>query len=278
LNGALLASADYTATDGTSVVLAAGAAANDIFTALAYDSATQITQGDTTVEVTDSGTGKIEFTVDNVEVADFTTGEVVFNETGANQDFRVEGDTNANLLVADAGVDKVGIGTNTFNTNGGVLQVSNGISFPATQSACSDANTLDDYEEGTWTVQFFDAEPTGGNASPTTGTGYYTKIGRVVYCVLPEISNISTSGMTSGNFFNMTLPFSASSVGYAAGVVNLNGITLPSSGVGVSVIMPPSGARTYFRADTNTGGATIKVSDISSGTTDITQCAFFYFV
>jgi hypothetical protein len=56
--------------------------------------------------------------------------QIVFNETGANQDFRVEGDTNANLIVADAGVDKVGIGTNTFNTNGGVLQVSNGISFP----------------------------------------------------------------------------------------------------------------------------------------------------
>jgi hypothetical protein len=125
---------------------------NDIFTALAYDSATQITEGDSSVVVTDSGTGKVEVTVDNVEVADFTTGAIVFNETGANQDFRVEGDTNANLIVADAGVDKVGIGTNTFNTNGGVLQVSNGISFPASQSACDRCQTrLDDYEEGTWT-------------------------------------------------------------------------------------------------------------------------------
>jgi trimeric autotransporter adhesin len=44
LNGALLASADYTASNGTTVVLAAGAASGDIFTALAYDSATQITQ------------------------------------------------------------------------------------------------------------------------------------------------------------------------------------------------------------------------------------------
>jgi hypothetical protein len=135
LNGALLASADYTASNGTTVVLASGAALNDIFTAVAYSTVTEISQGDTSVEVTDSGTGKVEVTVDNVEVADFTTGAIVFNETGANQDFRVEGDTNANLIVADAGVDKVGIGTNTFNTNGGVLQVSNGISFPATQSA-----------------------------------------------------------------------------------------------------------------------------------------------
>jgi hypothetical protein len=151
LNGALLASGDFTASNGTTVVLASGAALNDIFTAVAYSTVTEISQGDTSVEVTDSGTGKVEVTVDNVEVADFTTGAIVFNETGANQDFRVEGDTNANLIVADAGVDKVGIGTNTFNTNGGVLQVSNGISFPASQSALTDPNTLDDYEEGTWT-------------------------------------------------------------------------------------------------------------------------------
>jgi hypothetical protein len=204
LNGALLAAADYTATNGTTVVLAAGAAANgDIFTALAYDSATQITQGNTTVEVTDSGTGKIEFTVDAVEVADFTTGEVVFNETGANQDFRVEGDTNANLLIADAGVDKVGIGTNTFNTNGGVLQVSNGISFPATQSACADANTLDDYEEGTWTAAI------SGVTSVGNGQSIYTKIGRIAI-VTAHLE--LTTGSAPPDTFNITgLPFTSAS-------------------------------------------------------------------
>jgi len=139
-----------------------------------------ITAGDSSVAVTDAGTGKVEVTVDNVEVADFTTGEVVFNETGANQDFRVEGDTNANLIVADAGVDKVGIGTNTFNTNGGVLQVSNGISFPATQSACADANTLDDYEEGTWTP----SDGSGAGLTFAQNQGRYTKIGREVTCYM----------------------------------------------------------------------------------------------
>jgi hypothetical protein len=37
LNGALLASGDFTASNGTTVVLASGAALNDIFTAVAYD-------------------------------------------------------------------------------------------------------------------------------------------------------------------------------------------------------------------------------------------------
>jgi hypothetical protein len=211
LNGALLASADFTASNGTTVVLAAGAASGDIFTALAYDSATQITEGDSSVVVTDSGTGKVEVTVDNVEVADFTTGEIVFNETGANQDFRVEGDTNANLIVADAGVDKVGIGTNTFNTNGGVLQVSNGISFPATQSACADLNTLDDYEEGTWT-------PGVGGTATYNGTpaGNYVKIGKQVHITGRFDINVIGTGSTA----NVSgLPFTPGSGGTQQGGV-----------------------------------------------------------
>jgi hypothetical protein len=72
----------------------------------------KIEEGDSKVEVTDAGTGKVEITVDNVEVADFTTGAIVFNETGANQDFRVEGDTDADLLFVDASADRVGISTN----------------------------------------------------------------------------------------------------------------------------------------------------------------------
>jgi hypothetical protein len=40
-----------------------------------------------------------------------TTGAVVFNEAGADVDFRVEGDTDANLLFVDASADAVGIGT-----------------------------------------------------------------------------------------------------------------------------------------------------------------------
>jgi hypothetical protein len=41
-----------------------------------------------------------------------TSGQVVFNDAGADVDFRVEGDTDANLLFVDASADKVGIGTN----------------------------------------------------------------------------------------------------------------------------------------------------------------------
>jgi len=49
-----------------------------------------------------------------------------------------------------------------------------GITFPATQSASTDANTLDDYEEGTWTPSV------GGTATYTSQVGRYTKVGRLV--------------------------------------------------------------------------------------------------
>lgn len=40
-------------------------------------------------------------------------GPTVVNDSGADSDFRVEGDTDANLIFADASTDRVGIGTNT---------------------------------------------------------------------------------------------------------------------------------------------------------------------
>ena len=51
-------------------------------------------------------------------------GAVTINESGANVDFRVEGDTDPNLLFVDASADKVGIGTsspaNTLSVNGSI--------------------------------------------------------------------------------------------------------------------------------------------------------------
>ena len=72
----------------------------------------------------------------------------------------------------------------------------NGITFPATQSASADANTLDDYEEGTWTPNV------GGNATYLAQSGHYTKIGNFVklrfYMQINSLgtgSNVAISGM-----------------------------------------------------------------------------------
>jgi hypothetical protein len=77
-----------------------------------------------------------------------------------------------------------------------------GITFPASQSASSDANTLDDYEEGTWT-------PTVASGSGTltsyTSTGQYIKIGKFVFICFQFI--ITSAGTASGIANVSGMPF-----------------------------------------------------------------------
>jgi hypothetical protein len=47
-----------------------------------------------------------------------TTGGAIFNESGADADFRVESDTNANMLFVDGGANHIGMGTATLNRSG----------------------------------------------------------------------------------------------------------------------------------------------------------------
>lgn len=52
------------------------------------------------------------------------SGNIIINDTGADSDFRIEGDTDANLFVLDAGTDRIGIGVlapnNKLEVNGTV--------------------------------------------------------------------------------------------------------------------------------------------------------------
>jgi hypothetical protein len=55
------------------------------------------------------------------------------------------------------------------------------IKFPATQNASADVNTLDDYEEGTWTPTLSDAS--GNLYTLSVAVGLYTKIGNICHAV-----------------------------------------------------------------------------------------------
>lgn len=87
----------------------------------------------------------------------------------------------------------------------------NGITFPATQSASADANTLDDYEEGTYTPIV-----ASGITSPTYSSqlGRYTKIGR--FCYFQFIITV-TGGTRNTSVVSISLPFTANSTGNFAG-------------------------------------------------------------
>jgi hypothetical protein len=78
-----------------------------------------------------------------------------------------------------------------------------GITFPATASASSDANTLDDYEEGTWTPTIF-GTTTAGTGTYNAQDGKYTKVGRTV-TIVGFIWVLTHTG--TGNMRMSGLPF-----------------------------------------------------------------------
>ncbi len=114
----------------------------------------------------------------------------------------------------------------------GVLTLTGGqIAFPAVQVPSANVNTLDDYEEGTWTPVVTFATPGNVNIAYGTRIGTYTKIGNQVTISF----NISTSTFThttsSGAMLITGLPFTSSVETCGAmimGGANVNTATLGS--------------------------------------------------
>ena len=94
----------------------------------------------------------------------------------------------------------IGVGGATASASGA------GITFPATQSASSNANTLDDYEEGTWTPTLtFGGGSTGMVLASQKGN--YTKVGNRVF--ITGYVALSTKGSSTGNISILGLPFAS---------------------------------------------------------------------
>lgn len=136
--------------------------------------------------------------------------------------------------------------TQTFNA---------GVKFPATQVPSSDPNTLDDYEEGTWTPVF--AFSTPGDSVITVGTalGRYTKTGRTVHILL--VLTITTNAYTtaSGNAVISGLPFvpaveSPLSMGYT------DKITIPANTQQIAPMVTTSSTVLLWAVKTNATAST----------------------
>jgi hypothetical protein len=124
-------------------------------------------------------------------------------------------DSSGNLLV----------GITSARANAGDVQVSKGISFPATQSAQSDANTLDDYEEGTFTPTMF-GSISAGTTTHVLQVGKYTKIGNVVFVnvIISWSAATGTGTMELGG-----LPFTVANGSPTIGAVFTDGLNWPGN-------------------------------------------------
>jgi hypothetical protein len=160
---------------------------------------------------------------------------------------------------------------------GSTTATGTGIAFPATQSASSDANTLDDYEEGTWTVTIGASTTDPSGITYSTQQGGYTKIGNVVY-IRFRVGFSFTVATGSGTLEIRGLPFTA-----AAGIIhprsspqqdNISFTGFTYLDMGASANTTRAGLAKNRSGNTAAG---IDISDCAFTGTDLNG-GFFYFV
>lgn len=122
------------------------------------------------------------------------------------------------IKIGSDGIVLIGLGADDSSDANAILELSKGINFPDTQVASTDANTLDDYEEGTWAPVLFFAVTGNMSVAYTTQVGRYTKIGRLVHYSVRITTSSFTHTTASSSLLIAGLPFtsSADSIGEAA--------------------------------------------------------------
>jgi hypothetical protein len=165
----------------------------------------------------------INFTGINQSGVDGRKAAIVAQQTGANSSqvglsfwtnnaSDSSGAIQNRMVIAANG--RVGIGTTSPSKNldvAGEIRASSGILFGTDTAA---ANTLDDYEEGTWTPSF-----TTGTWTYTNRSGYYTKVGNTVTAWL----SISWGARPNGQNLKINLPFTAATGLEQSGTISNNG-------------------------------------------------------
>jgi hypothetical protein len=145
-----------------------------------------------------------------------------------------------------------------------------GVTFPAAQSASSDANTLDDYQEASWTPTIVGSTTAGTGTYASGRFGRYTKIGNMITLW----ANLNWTGHTgTGNIEIGGLPENVVSLTdyRSAGVAITNDIALTAgnlaavraadAGTTLQLIQQPTGGGLWSNVpmDTN-GGLTLTIT------------------
>jgi len=150
------------------------------------------------------------------------------------------------------------------------LYLSGGVYLGGTGSA----NKLDDYEEGTYTVNFFDSFA-GGNQSSSSTTGYYTKVGRLVTISFSEYNLLADNSVSGAVWFSLPFPTN----GYSEnGQISIRQFNFPST---VMYLVPQASGSAYSRCSiqmVRNGSTSTELTwaNISSSTTDIGSLSMTY--
>lgn len=150
------------------------------------------------------------------------------------------------VTAIEAGIRNGTAPLNSSNSTVVLLSVSGGqVVFPAIQNASAGANTLDDYEEGTWTPGLEGTGGGGGLTTYSTRVGFYIKIGKIIIATY-DMTLTAKADPYVGNMQIGNLPF-ASDAGGVVGSVNtvafaslgaswVNVVTLVLAGTSVALL------------------------------------------
>jgi hypothetical protein len=234
LNGVKLAPADYTATNGSDVVLTTGAAASDILEYVAYtpfEVADQTFTGTTTLTDSSAAPLVVNRTTSNGDITTFQKDGTTVGSIGAEASAVYVGKAETGVQFIAGAADRiVPYNTTTLAFNDGGISLgypdarwsnaylSGGVYLGGTGAA----NYLEDYEEGTWTPS-----PTLGSITTTAANNTYTKIGNKVtlHGHIATFTNIvSTSSIGLGG-----LPFLPSAPGTGAMFISQSSLAAQSA-------------------------------------------------
>jgi hypothetical protein len=262
LNGVLLKlTDDYTAANGSDIVLTSGAATGDVLEFITFADFT-VNNQNFTGGLTVDNDGSTVLTVDRATsdgtIIDLQKSGSSVGSIGTNSGrFAVYGTDRGIRFTASELMPTNGSGTATDDILSvghpsyrfKDLHLSGGVYLGGTGSA----NKLDDYEEGTWTPAFNQY-----SGAYVLQGGHYTKIGRTVTISGTVYGNSGTNG--SGQFYVTGLPFASESSGptdYHPVFVNIERGAINISNLDYMSMIPPSSTQIwFFRDNGNTGGMT----------------------
>ena len=165
--------------------------------------------GDLTVY---TNTLKVDATNNRVGVGTASPGHpLAITSSGATSTFSVNpssgltviGTSQSSATNSDLYIDTKGTGSHIFRYNAGGAEIARFTSSGLAIGGTGAANTLDDYEEGTFTPTLSSSYYSG----TLTINGYYTKIGNQVFVAVGAKASTSISLTTAGSSYISGLPF-----------------------------------------------------------------------
>ena len=169
--------------------------------------------GDPNTGIFRAGADQLGIATNGVERVEFGASEVVFNDGGADVDFRVEGDTNPDLFKIDAGLDQVQVA----NLNGGQL-----------------AGMRNEIINGAMAV---DQRNAGASQTFTAAAALAYSVDRWYgYCTGANVTGQQITGATAGQFrYRFTGAASVTAIGFGQRIEQLNSADLASTTATLSV-------------------------------------------